>query len=593
MLQESLEVFEKKLRKNSRIIIDSHTLKDGTYRLIEIGDSDNWKITKTLDIYFDKKAKEIIGHIDEDYLFIQELDYYSKLLEMNKPIDPKKIIHTNNYLAIAVKKESINTNKFTDEIVKNFFNILKNPIIKYEKKANARELYKSVEEQLGPVDIDLINKIESYTINNDIFKDIDLTKKNYVKVFFVFTDRDKTIEYYKKESERYLLPNLYNSNDYNFNDEGIIVGLPNNNMGMNSKKPFLENKTRKVKVPYLLDQQKALLQSQLFDYLLGEVSKGKYNFYINNFHDKEDIKAYTDLDEPEDLKSGYYLRCRKEKNEVEIVHADNVSCYSQSLKEPFILKNYIGISQKDIDKSTLPYGTRIDNLWQIKHLIDSVFFEGRLQFNLYSRIEDIQINDAVLKRCILENRGVLSAWFYQGEKNQIRSSLDKFSMELIKNAVLNDEPFMAQRQFNLRWSLLSYFHDERGIGNNMVQVREKLRNYINSSIDEWEFDNDKEFSYAVGQVAKYFLSLSKTKNRSHSYINLFSNAKSIELLKGRIKMNYDKYNYSISDNKPSARKFSSLYTQIMTYDPKEINSEYITAGFTAPSLIYENKKEEE
>lgn len=93
------------MRNNGRIIIDSHTLKDGTYRLIEIGDNDDWKITKTLDIYFDKKSKEIVGSTDEDYLFIQELDYYSKLLEMNKPIDSKKIIHTNNYLTIAVKKK--------------------------------------------------------------------------------------------------------------------------------------------------------------------------------------------------------------------------------------------------------------------------------------------------------------------------------------------------------------------------------------------------------------------------------------------------------------------------------------------------------
>lgn len=279
MLQEAVEVFEKKLRNNGRIIIDSHTLKDGTYRLIEIGDNDDWKITKTLDIYFDKKSKEIVGSTDEDYLFIQELDYYSKLLEMNKPIDSKKIIHTNNYLTIAVKKESIINDKLTPEVMKNFFNILRNPIVKYEKKAKSRELYKNIEEKLRQVDIDLIDKIENYVFNHDIFEDIDMTKKNYVKVFFIFTDRDKTIAYYKQESERYLLPNLYNSNDYNYNDDGVILGLPNNNMGMNSKKPYLENKTRKVKVPYLLNQQKALLQSQFFDYLLGEVSKGKYNFY--------------------------------------------------------------------------------------------------------------------------------------------------------------------------------------------------------------------------------------------------------------------------------------------------------------------------
>ena len=145
MLQEAVEVFEKKLKQNSRIVVDSHTLKDGTYRLIEIGDNDDWKILKTLDIFFDKKAKEVVGHTDEDYLFIKELDYYSKLLEMNKPIDPKKIIHTNNYLSLAVKKDSIVTNKITPEVIKNFFKILKNPIVKYEKKAKSRELYQNVE----------------------------------------------------------------------------------------------------------------------------------------------------------------------------------------------------------------------------------------------------------------------------------------------------------------------------------------------------------------------------------------------------------------------------------------------------------------
>lgn len=591
MLQEALEVFGNKLRENGRIIIDSHTLKDGTYRLIEIGDSDNWKVTKTVDIYFDKKSKEVIGQTDEDYLFIQELDYYSKLLEMNKPIDPKKIIHTNNYFAIAVKKESINTHKFTPEIVKNFFSILKNPIVKYEKKAKSRELYKSVEEQLGPVDIDLINKIESYVLNNDIFENIELTKKNYVKVFFVFADRDKTIEYYKKESERYLLPNLYNSNDYNFNDEGIILGLPNNNMGMNSKKPFLENKTRKIKVPYLLDQQKALLQSQLFDYLLGEVSKGRYNFYINNFHDREDIRAYTDLEEPDDLISGYYLRCRKEKNEVEIVYADNISNYSKSLKKPFILKNYIGILQKDIDKSTLPYDISIDNLWQIRHLIDSIFFEGRLQFNLYSRVEDIQINDAVLKRCLLENRGVLSAWFYQGEMNQISSSLDQLSMKLIKNAILNDEPYKAQRQFNLRWSLLSYFDDERKIGEKMEDIQEKLRKHINSKKDEkWEFDDDYEFAYAIGQLAQYFLSLNKSNSKSSAYINAFLNAKDVSLMKKKIINSYKKYDYLISPIEGG--RVQQLVEHIMLYTPQVLQAEYILAGFSAMMLVYEKNKEE-
>ena len=54
-------------------------------------------------------------------------------------------------------------------------------------------------------------------------------------------------------------------------------------MNLNSKKPFLLNKTRKVKTPYLVNQEQALLQAQFFDYLWGQVSKGCYDFYINTF----------------------------------------------------------------------------------------------------------------------------------------------------------------------------------------------------------------------------------------------------------------------------------------------------------------------
>ena len=591
MLKEALEVFEKKISTNDRIVIDSYTLKDGTYRLIEMKD-DQWEITKTLDIFYDKKRKEVIGDTDEDYYLIKQLDYYSKLIEMNKPIY-NKTIHTNNYLSIAVKKESLVSNKLTREVIQGYFNILRDPITKYEKKLKSKELYQSVEEQLGPVDRQLLDKIENHVLNTNIFRDINLDKNNYVKVFFIFPDYQKTISLYKIEGERYIIPNLYNKNDYNINDNGLILGLPNNNMGMNSKKPFLENKTRKVKVPYLLDQKRALLQSHFFDYLLGQVSLGKYNFYIDTTAGEEEILSYSDKDStsPLIMKSGYYLRCRKEKNEVEIIHADSITAYSNTLKQPFILKNYIGISDKTIEKSKMKYDVTIDELWEICQLIDDLFFDKKLKIHFYTKLDEISINDNILKRCLLENRSVLAAWFYQGERDQLELNIDKFTIDLINNSIGKNEFFKAQKQFNLRWSLLEYLNSERRIGKDMVEIRSKLRQYINSSIDEWAFENDEEFSYAVGQLVKYFLSLSKAKNKSHSYINLFSNAKSVELLKRRIRMNYSKYNYNILEFEGS--RFSNLYTQIMTYEPKKINSEYITAGFTAPSLIYETKKEEE
>ncbi|MCS4483504.1 hypothetical protein JQ038_17155 [Clostridium botulinum] len=53
-------------------------------------------------------------------------------------------------------------------------------------------------------------------------------------------------------------------------------------MGLNSKKPYLENKSRKTKVPYLTSLEEVLLQKKFFDYLLNQVSIGKTNIYIDN-----------------------------------------------------------------------------------------------------------------------------------------------------------------------------------------------------------------------------------------------------------------------------------------------------------------------
>ena len=202
MLQEAMEVFQIMLQeKGERIITDAYIPKDGTYRLIVMKD-DGWVIKDPVDIIFNKKTNTVDISNDMDYLLIQELDYKSKLLEMNKPIDPKKVIHSNNYLSLAVKKESVTSGKLSEEIIQQYYEILRNPNKKYEKKPQARALYHVAEERLGQPDIEAIDKIEKFILANkqDIWKDINLEKKNYVKLFFVYQEEEKTKEIYKIES---------------------------------------------------------------------------------------------------------------------------------------------------------------------------------------------------------------------------------------------------------------------------------------------------------------------------------------------------------------------------------------------------------
>lgn len=593
MLQEILEVFGEIVQQDSRIVTDSYSLKEGTYRLIEMNDQGSWKIKDTVDIFYDKKLKQINGSQNTNYTYIQELDYYSKLLDMNKPIDPKKVIHSCHYFALSVKKESVLSGKLNKDIIKKYYAILKNPMSKYEKKSNSKKLYENVEKEIGPVDKKIIESIEEYVLHTNIFEGIALDKKDYIKIFFVFSDQDKTLDYYKQENKRYLLPNLYNSNDYNIEDGNEILGLPNNNMNLNSKKPFLLNKTRKVKTPYLVNQEQALLQAQFFDYLWGQVSKGCYDFYINTFGNENKILAITDdKDLVGENIQGYYIRCQKGKNEAEIIDSQVVSSFSYSLKKSFYLENYAEISDEYIEKSDIHYNEYLDNIMSIFNMIDQVFFDGKLKRNFYMNASDMQINNDYLKKCLLTYRNQLRLFKNTGDLFILKKIIDKMSWYIIVNSISQSSQLMLAHKLNLRWSLLDYFDDERKIGEKMMETREKLNEHINLfNGKEWTFDNDEEFSYAVGQLIHYFSYLNKSAKKTHYFVVPYLRCKDVKTLKDKLSLTYEKYAYAIMHT--PGKKATTLIEHIMDYKPAQIIKDDLITGFCASLVILEKNKEED
>ena len=58
-------------------------------------------------LFSDKKKGVLDGRDSPKYLDFCFLDYYSKLIDMNKPIEKKKIIHSNNYYAFFIKKRKL------------------------------------------------------------------------------------------------------------------------------------------------------------------------------------------------------------------------------------------------------------------------------------------------------------------------------------------------------------------------------------------------------------------------------------------------------------------------------------------------------
>ena len=120
MLKECLEVFKRELdEKGDKLIIDSYVPADGTYIIVAPKD-DTFEIKEIVNIKYNKKTKELEGRASNYFKYLCECDYNSSLIEMNKPMDMKKIIHSNNYLSFYLKKDNLTNGKLTNEIIEGY-----------------------------------------------------------------------------------------------------------------------------------------------------------------------------------------------------------------------------------------------------------------------------------------------------------------------------------------------------------------------------------------------------------------------------------------------------------------------------------------
>ena len=599
MFEECLEVFKRELDYDNNLILDEYIPADGSYIIVDA----KGKIKNYQDIKLDKKKRGTSEAVEKGSYFkeICFYDYHSKLISMNKPMDSKKVIHSNNYVAFAVKKESI-TSKLTETIIDNYYDTLKNPLeAKYKKSKEASKIYQKFEEEYAPVNIEILEKCRSW-IKQHIFSidkliNIDLKKKDYLKIFFeVFEadeeDNKKNKELFIQEDNRYIFPSIYNSNDYNVEVNGKIQGIPDNNMGMNAKKPFLAIKTRKTPAAYLVDINKAILQKQFFEYLMNFAANGKNNIYIDTKNYR--IKAYSDQDERDDfdeMASGYYLRIQKGK-ELEIQIQDNIVDYQNRLKTNFEYMKFISIDIKG-DKSpefAKKYGV-YDKRTSVGTLINEIFFSKFLRTNYFIDVNDMSIKDSVLRQNIIMYRNIIFDWVYKGIDNNFSKAEEKFALDLIKNSIRNEDKYnlRPKSQLNLHWSLKDYFlkmKKEQG-GETMADIATKIRTSVKDKVMSKEEvvmpSDDKEYYYAVGQLLSYFIFKSRAGKRMQSMINPVLNAKRDNIIKMRLFQLYKKYNYDISIHNYNMKK---LYAMILGYKPQnKVNQEMILFGYLDENIL--------
>lgn len=584
MLKDCIEVFQAYAGEDiDKLIIDNYVPADGLYIIME-ETKEGFIETEQIEVKQDLKTKEI-KLSQMQFAKISELDYSCRLVDMNKPIDSSKIIQSNNYLSFWIKKESLTNGKLTYEIIDNYYKVLMDPALKYAKSKKDMELYQLVEKRIGSVDKDKLLKVKDW-IKEHIFEFSDkVAGKDYLKIFFLCDGIDV-----KKEGERYLLPNIYNKNDYNVLLGEEIYGLPNENMGLNAKKPYLESKNRKYAVPILTNTDEILLRKKFFDYLWALASKRKYNIYFDA--QRNEIIPLDGQSAPNRDMYGYFLRIRKDKNEAAIVDEDIITRYRTKLKKPFIFSNILGVNTAYM--SGHHYGRHSD-LESLRMVIHEELFSKYLLGNLYQEEKEISCNnDQVLYENILRSRKRLMKWLFLGDENGIYPLLHQVCFSLIKNSMNHQNMIKAQHQFNLYLSIQQYFiGGEEDMAQVMNEIRETIYEKMNRDLknqkDSVNVETDQEYYYAVGQLVGYFLSLNRATKKTHALFNPFLTIKKDEVLKEKIKVLFLKYSYAIEQG---GRRFKNLYSMVLNYEPKgECDHTYLLAGYISNNLVYEKKED--
>ena len=573
MINEALEVFKKIYDKEGEeLVVSKHIPKDGTYILVNI---ESRKIIENLNIAYDKKNKKIDGELNQYYSYIRAFDYYSNLVDMNKPMDSKKTIHSNQIYSFFIKKDSIRENKLTKSIIEGYKRNLLNPEEKYNSK-EAKELYKNIANKLPEIEKDTVEKIFSWieiNVNEDLLED---NKKDYLKIFFVESDLDISLKLFKNEHKRYLIPNIFNSNDYNKKIEETIYGLSNNNMGLNAKKTFLENKTRKISTPYLVDTEEILLQYAFYNYLLPEVKQGNYFIY---FTENEIIpKTYKDAC-PNGAR--YLLNATYSKD----VDIKNFNIISKSDSQEISINFREILHQKRKDSDEIEYGNL--NREKIMNNINKILFYNSLLGNFLASDGDLDIKDIEIKKLLMKYRNAFYKWFYLNDETEVKKSIKKIYLDAVMVAIENGHLFKANQQLDLGFCLEEYFYKKSELMEEIMNIKEIFLNHTLSE-EDWEFLNDEEYFFAVGQVLAYINYMRNSKAKSLNFIKQLTFIKNPTILKEKIKKIIISYSHIFETKN---KKINRTISNISLYQPKEIKIDILLAGFTADIVFFKKREE--
>ncbi len=553
MVYDILEKFKILYKeKGDELILGAYSLKDGLY--VKINKDGLCKYFECKIIKKEKVFRNLEGQEDsKSYDWFKEVDYYSSYLNSNKALFDKKI-HNINYFSLYFKAEN---NEYVKGKIREHFNILLS--FKKFKDKKEKDILFYFEEyiKLFSRKKDIVKKYRILESNFDeiVQKSKDLEIKNYVKVFF-----EEDLEKYKKESEIYLSLKIFNDIKYSITIEDDTYGLSNSNMGLNSKKPFLENKTRKLSVPFLLKNKDALMLKKFFDWL-------KFQQPINKTPLSQEIFLNKDFKEKDLIIDFDYIPLKIEKLEKSIYVTNYLKAYDFKAKK--IIEDYT-----------------IEKLYQLEVKIDETFYNKQLIHNYFNDIKVSQYISKNLQTLLYETKTSMLNYFKKYYDRGFYQVIKKYGSDVTIEHLRQNRELKAKESLNLKLSLLKHK------GENIMDIQNIQKEMITKlETSNYTTLKSEEFFYLCGQIAKYLLSQSEAYQKNGDLLEPFLRANNAKKLKKDIEVTYFKYKHKISLNHI---KLNNAISLIMSYDGVEKLSKKMDSflvGVLSDNIFYMKKEE--
>lgn len=561
MIYDVLEIFNKEYAlKGDKLILDNYQLKDGIYLRIddknkscEIFVKSSKKVKKEgkneTEHYF-KTTQGELKH--QEYDWFKQRDYFSNVIDTGKAFDaPKKTIHNNNYLTIFMKIEEFLNLEFSHLKTKLYKKVLS------FKDFNSKNEKKILEPFCHSIKLlsrkkEIVKKMRWIESNLDTYKDIvkEYNPKEYIRIYFTENE-----EIYKKESAIYLALKIYNNNKYSIEVNELVYGLSNDNMGLNGKKPFLEQKTKKTTTPFMITSEVAM-QSKLFFDWLG-------------------LQSYRT-----DLLNNIFLKKHSDNGKAIINDYDYIPVKIEKFDKSITIKNFLGIKGKE--------DYVINELWQLENAVDEIFYNKQLKHNYFR--DDLKVSDFVskkLQQLIFETKYAMVNYFKKFDEREFYQVVKKYGTDFVIEHLRQNREYRAKESLNLKFSLLQH-KGEKVM--DIKSMQEKMIEKLETS--DYTYLDKPEFCYLAGQVAKYLLTKSKSGKKDADMLEPFLRVKNVKKLKEEIKFTFFKYKHEIGLNQT---KFNNALSLITAYDDNDpsINQDAFLVGVLSQNLFYMKKGESE